>query len=170
MSYGYEDCLEIACMDRFHCSLADLKVLENLYTDLAEQSGVDFRILGCMNDLHLMVEYTYTIIRDYIVDCLETTANVDKYITLIPDDVDDYVNYEIDFNVELDIRRLAKEIREKQPVHKDLTDVKFNSIIDEAIDVGTEGFEDFPEHVAERILQLAFDKGLIRATKEYKGE
>ena len=65
MSYNYTDCLEIACIDRFKCELNDLCVLEDIYTDLAEQSNVDYEKLARMNNLHTMDEYTYKTIRDY---------------------------------------------------------------------------------------------------------
>ena len=167
MSYNYTDCLEIVAMDRFKCGLDDLKVLEFIYSDLAEQSEVDFKMLGCMNDLHVMVDYAYTTMRDYIVRSLRCEAH-SSYIELIPDDVDNYIKYVVDTRVKLDINNLADKIETVRPLTEDLTNVKFNSIIDEALELTTEGYEDYPEHVAEVILQVAYDKGLIGVSKEFR--
>ena len=143
MGYDYTDCLEIACMDKLHCDLDDLKALVPIYSDLSEQSGVSFKMLACMNDLHVMAEYSLTTIRNYIADNIRTIAKIDKYIELVPDDEDSgYVKYEIDDRLELDLRDLAKRIQNIKPVYTDLSDIKFNSIIDEAIDWET--YECYP--------------------------
>ena len=169
MGYVYEDCLEIACMDRFHCGLDELQALVPVYSELASLSKVDFRKLACMNDLHAMVEYAYTTIRNKIAESIRVSAKIDRYVELVPDDENSgYVKYEIDDKLKADLIELANKIKEVKPQYKDLTDVKFNSIIDEAID--WESYDSYPEDIAERVLQLAYDEGLLRADKEYKEE
>ena len=167
MSYGYEDVLEIACMDKFHCGLDELKALIPIYSELAELSGVSFKILGCMNDLHVMVEYAYTTIRDSVAESIRSKAT-NNYIEVVPDDVDSYVKYEVDDVVKAYLTRLADKIERTRPQYEDLTDIKFNSLIDEALDLFSEGFDDYPENVAEHVIQLAYDEGLIKVNKEYK--
>ena len=172
MGYSYTDCLEIACMDRFKCSLDDLKVLPKVYSDLAEQCDVDFRVLGSMNNLKVMTEYSFTGMRDYIVECVEGIANYNLYIEVVPDDVDNYVKYVIDDKVKEDILKVAETIKKVKPyiVEEDLTNAKFNSMIDEAIDLTNCNYETYGEEVAETIIQLAFDEGLIKVNKEYTEE
>ena len=170
MGYGYEDCLEVVAMDKLNCSLDDLQILPKVYSDLAEECEADFRVLGSMHDLQIMTEYSFKCIKDYIVDCLRTTANSNAYIKVVPDDVYDYVKYSITDFVKWDILKVARRLEEIQPyiVKEDLQNAKFNSLIDEAIDIVNDNFETFGEEVADVVIQLAYDKGLIRVSEVYK--
>ena len=134
MSYDYEECLEVVCVDKLHCSLRDLKALVPIYSELAKLSGVDSEVLSRMNDLELMAKYAYTTIRDSVAESIECQARIDRYIELIPDeDADTYVKYEVDDTLKRDLLELARKIKKAVPHYEDLTDIKFNSLIELSI-------------------------------------
>ena len=167
-NYQYQSCLESLCMDKLHCSLKDLESLEIVYSNLADSCNVDYKVVGELGTLKSILQYTMKVIRECVADYIELHAK-HPYIEVTDKEGTGYYKYTVTEHVAEQIREVAKQIREAKPIleETELNLAKFNSLLDEAIEV-FENLQQGYDVVAEDVIQLACDEDIIQVTEEYK--
>ena len=158
MNNRYEDSLEYFVIDVLHCSLDDLKLLEQVYSPLAEMCHVD--VTHSLTDLNEMMKLTYGAISYTIGELIENIASGDE-IEVVDKEGYGWVTYKIEGNLKKDLLKVAKHLQESNPDISNLRKPKFNNILDDL--EYTIDFDETPETNRDYVIQYIFDNDIVRS-------